>query len=629
VGNSPLVDDVSFANALSLVCSIEGCQKEVVARLTSLGLGDMFEKGACSCRCAERSGCQIGGDLFERAVCILADVDSCQGAFELEEVGGGEGGESALSAVSCALSANTCQQYGSKRNGVCAPFMSPDTSIFVPAGETIESFEGDIKALLFEAALVSSACFKAHGDLMCSMRLKRCQAQPDDQVAPERLCRRDCVENAKGRDELCRLPVFNAKWNSEDQVAEGFSTASMCDGVVGTSTEPLVCSNGDCPLNHPQYEWIRAADFLALDTLGKPMFPDAGGCVSLYESVAVGEAQQQVTHAFSIPRALDVIQCPYPFKKNFKANAEGLQTNEGVYSRFCVTSCSTTIYSNSENRIMWAAYAIPGSIAAVMNFLGLLSFDSKTSDPLIIFMIGMGMLYGAFGTLPSLVLFDEVPCICGTEDCFHRGFVCKLSTATTFVIQSILFALCTKMYLLAHKMQYMTGNSNTKAAPLQIAAILLVACGLCIAGFILDDDAYDSKQYNLHIARSTFSCKMRLESFALEFVIMHLPLLIAGVGIVVFIFRILMILRESTAKNKEAIGAGKEKAFCINNVFAALLAKKNRMVLITVLLGTMVASILLFTTTNTIASAPLFIVYNEDYFKWFVLLNSEFFSDQD
>jgi hypothetical protein len=175
----------------------------------------------------------------------------------------------------------------------------------------------------------------------------------------------------------------------------------------------------------------------------------------------------------------------------------------------------------------------------------------------------------------------------------------------------------------------MTARSNKKAAPLQIAAILLVACGLCIVGFILDDDAYDSEQYNLHIARSAFSCKMRLESFALEFVIMHLPLLIAGVGIVVLISQILMILHESNVKNKGAKGAGKEKAFCGNNVFAALLDKKNRMVLITVLLGGMVASILLLTTANTIASAPLFIVYNKDYFKWFVQSHSEFFSNQD
>ncbi len=92
----------------------------------------------------------------------------------------------------------------------------------------------------------------------------------------------------------------------------------MCESLVSTAIEPFVCPNGKCPLNYPQYEWIRAADFLAssdpLTVVGKDMFPDAG-CVGLYEDI---------TSTFSISRALEIIQCPYPLKKNSKASLEGV-----------------------------------------------------------------------------------------------------------------------------------------------------------------------------------------------------------------------------------------------------------------------------------------------------------------
>jgi hypothetical protein len=83
---------------------------------------------------------------------VPAKVDGCKGTFEIETARE----EVPVSACSGALSAHTCQQYGSRRSGICAPFVLPDTSIFVPAGETIESLEGDIEALLFEADINSS-----------------------------------------------------------------------------------------------------------------------------------------------------------------------------------------------------------------------------------------------------------------------------------------------------------------------------------------------------------------------------------------------------------------------------------------------------------------------------------------
>jgi hypothetical protein len=645
VGNSPVVDDTSFASALSRVCSIEGCLEEVMSRLESIGLGDVLEKDACACRCAEVNGCQMGKgkggekDSFERATCTPAYVDGgCEGAFKIE----GVKGEEAAFARSCGVSTHTCQQYGwTRHGGVCSPFVSADTLIFVPAGETIDSLEGYIKALLFEAALVSSACFKAHGDLMCNMRLKRCRRSASDGPAlPERLCRQDCVENANARDELCHLPVFNSKWNSDEQVAEGFTTAFMCDGTVSTSMEPLVCSNGTCPLNFPQYEWIRAADFLAFDTVGKPMFPDAG-CVGLHERVTLveeGGAEDgnltRTTYAFSIPRALDVIQCPYPFKKNTKASVEGLRTNEGVHSRFCVVSCPTTIYSDTENRVLWAAYVIPGSIATFMNFPASFSLDNKV-DVMTRFMIIMGMLYGIFGTLPSLFLFDEVPCICDTEDCFHIGPFCKLSSTTTFILQSILLSLWAKMYHLALKLKHLR-SATFQHSVTEIVSIVVVASGLCIAGFILDDDAYDSDQYNLHLARSAFSCKMRFESFKLECCIMHLPLLIAASGIVLSMSQIFGVLHANSVRLDqhelpEALQGQHESASDTHStslpklrsrsLFEVLLLKKNHNILTTLLLGGMTASILVLTTVNTITSAPLFISYNRDYFKWCVSLH--------
>jgi hypothetical protein len=215
-----------------------------------------------------------------------------------------------------------------------------------------------------------------------------------------------------------------------------------------------------------------------------------------------------------------------------------------------------------------------------------------------------------------------------------------LSTTTQFILQSILLALWVKMYHLAVKLKHLVRSKMVQHVP-EIVSIAVVASGLCIAGFILDDDAYDSDQYNLHIARSAFSCKMRFKSFKLEFCIMHLPFLIAASGIVLSISQIFGVLRKSHVKIREqnqlpgALQGHNETASDSHptshstsrpklwgrSLFQLLLLKKNHYILATVLLGGMTASILVLTTVNTITSAPLFVSYNRDYFKWYVSLH--------
>ena len=78
VGNIPVADDVSFAQVLSVVCSIEGCQKELVLRLESLGLGDVFEEGACAC---QQYGSRRSG------ICALTRKKKDRQSFQLQSVG--------------------------------------------------------------------------------------------------------------------------------------------------------------------------------------------------------------------------------------------------------------------------------------------------------------------------------------------------------------------------------------------------------------------------------------------------------------------------------------------------------------------------------------------------------------
>jgi hypothetical protein len=166
------VDDESYARAMELACEIDQCQENIAARAEVLGLGDIFEGDACACRCASElphaeegsrqlASCAVDPHVHGgRAVCAPAAAASLAGEGGSQDVTElacprafrTEGG---TTLVACTLGQDTCQLYGagtSAEKGICAPFIAPETSIFVPAGETIESLEGDIKALLFEAA---------------------------------------------------------------------------------------------------------------------------------------------------------------------------------------------------------------------------------------------------------------------------------------------------------------------------------------------------------------------------------------------------------------------------------------------------------------------------------------------
>jgi hypothetical protein len=112
---------------------------------------------------------------------------------------------------------------------------------------------------------------------------------------------------------------------------------------------------------------------------------------------------------------------------------------------------------------MWYSYVVPGSIAFVLNtFAVLLMFFTKKEWNLAVdrntwfvlpycghslyycwrqwirfinyfcvanfsVLVIVAMMNGVIGTMPSLFLFDGLPCACKTEDCFDTTALCTLN----------------------------------------------------------------------------------------------------------------------------------------------------------------------------------------------------------
>jgi hypothetical protein len=499
--DSYIPDDASFQQALEYVCANPTCADEIDARTSNLGLGSSFSL-ATACQAPEKY-------LF------ASGVDSCQ-HYEVP-------------------------------TGPCSPFIeqeSPSKSmVFVPAGESIQSLEDGITAILLEAALVSSPCFQAQGEFLCHSRLRPCAEEGGD-VRPQKVCQEDCKANAKARKTLCTAPVFNT-------VLEGDGSDLHCEAHL---TPFHVCLPGDnerCRITKNEWDLLRGPDLQVIDDLEGEMFPtreQGGVCYAEYGTT------------FSMSHALNFVQCPAPFMKNTKADMDSLAKNEGVHSQLCVMPCPNFIYTEEENRLMWLFYIIPGFLAFLANFMAgsFMAVNSskwnQTLDSNTRFLIVIALLNGLIGTMPSMVLFDQLPCGCETEDCFDTTVLCTLNRLSIPLLQTCMFALSVKIYKLHDKIVYLGGAGTSSLFAEYICAGL--AFVLFVISLAIEDKTYGSKQYSLHVSRSAFLCRMRLPSFEAEFMLMHLPIMLSGVVTCFYLVRVIKIVVTNFNKVSTAQSIG-------------------------------------------------------------------------
>jgi hypothetical protein len=116
--------------------------------VAAIGLADIFPDGFCDnpCRCSasvEKNGCELDDAVYGRSICSPAQPEECGAAFAIQGM--------ASAAVHCGLGKESCQHFLS--TSVCSPFVPLGTSVFVPAGETIESLEEPLRPVLLEVSM--------------------------------------------------------------------------------------------------------------------------------------------------------------------------------------------------------------------------------------------------------------------------------------------------------------------------------------------------------------------------------------------------------------------------------------------------------------------------------------------
>jgi hypothetical protein len=447
------VDDAAVAMAMASICedprfaaTLDGVVKSHASGMVD-GLSFQAQcEDPCRCK-AERAdalGCgvhELGGGTAgsgTRPFCYVVNPALC--------------GRATTSAVLaneawafCSVSVPTCQNYSHDDDAaVCSPFVPEGASIFVPAGETLESLQfvadadvggpGDrnsLQAWLLEAALVSSTCYSAHGQLVCDARLRRCANNPaaageNALPQPRSVCQSDCTLFLESQSGHCGDEIlFN-------DLLRDFSSAGRFEGAV-CAARILPVGFDSFSTTMQWYDRKRLQQLLGVDKLltvaagnvnnfGRAVFAaeeegggdgsSDGGCFSSKGSrLNVGQAWQDIS-------------CPHGFVEN---------TNVISSEQFCVRPCPSYVYSDSEHWLMWAVYTIPGVVALVLNGgavavkltaekrqtsqTGLRASKSQRNrDPKLADSpeIIAAALFGLFGTLPPLFFGEAL--LCGFDE---------------------------------------------------------------------------------------------------------------------------------------------------------------------------------------------------------------------
>jgi hypothetical protein len=250
------------------------------------------------------------------------------------------------------------------------------------------------------------------------------------------------------------------------------------------------------------------------------------------------------------------------------------------------------------------------------------------------FLIVVALLSGLLGTLPSLVLFDGLPCSCSTEDCFDTSPVCDLNRLNVPLLHTIMFALAVKMRKLHSTVKGSGGGGMAQDGVVGEVACVLLASLLFGISLGLEDRTYGSDQYSLHVSRSAFLCKMRLPSYQAEFLLMYLPVMVAGMVVLVYLTRVIGIVVATVKRavgSKVEVGGGSGKQPTGKVVVAAeedgsqkppkggarIRVLQNKIVFSTSLLCVFALAVLLLWSVSSILSAPQFASAQSDFDLWF------------
>jgi hypothetical protein len=644
VSDSFAPDDDSFNHAVSVICGIPGCMEEIDRRGEALGLDSRFSlspscEAGCNCelwnpdvREGEDDGpsshnsvhpsnvkqayCDIHDEDYGRAVCRVSqgECSSLRRSNEKgsmvsypvlpvpsEKAGTDSPGEDAAWRH-CTLMANSCQPYWSADNlgGACAPFIKDGEMIFVPAGETLESLEKSVEAIVYEAALVSSACLRAHGEFVCRSTLRPCHGFSGPRVdgggtatRPVKLCQEDCLANAAARDKFCGgVPIFNTP-------LEGDGSVRLCSAVVTPFTKCVRADEDEtCAIQQDEWRLLRGQDLQSGMHVVHDMFPPRSPERSnLWDLACFNEYGSY----FSVEAALKTIECPSPYLKNPHADLESALSNTGVRSKLCVQPCPSFVFDDEENHRMWHSYVLPGCMALALNFCALLAMMSNkrewnaSIDLNTRFLVLGSLCHGLIGALPVVLYKTDLPCSCETEDCFDDGTVCFINKMSIAVLHVIMMGISLKMVRVYYQILKETRLDRSLKYELYCVAIAAV---IFVVSLAVEDRSYENELHNFHLARSAFLCRVRFPSFRAEFVLVYLPVIAASaLNVTLLVF----VIREIVQHLLRVVN----------------MQKRYKAVLNISLLCFCSLVVLLMWIASSLESEPLFVEFDSNFQEWF------------
>jgi hypothetical protein len=561
------VNDELVARALSTICS-GGWATELddFVGASSFGkvLGAMISFEAmcndpCRCKvnipdaagCGFHAGYDAGGDGGDdvpgrsRPFCFVEEPTSCPGAAQSSVLDG-------EAWTHCSVGYSTCQTYGGI--GPCSPFVPVGAEVFVPAGATFESlqFIGDglavslvdgdstgsvgesvglatesnlLDAWLLEAALVSPASYKAHGQFICDSRLRRCAA-PRKEPEPQPLCHSDCfaaMAVKQGQDvvfnDLLRKfeadAVCGSRWLPKgfhgSAIAAGDDVEKL-HGVLGMSVLLATPSVGGTISNFAQHVYPNA---------------ESAACFSS----AVG------TPAFDVVKAqAQIANCPDRFLKNNRLGASTPLLSGEPEAQFCVGTCPSNALSEAEYSSLWWVLVLPGFVAFAINVSalaclssGVLKKDSTVASTLLV--IRLAAVAGLLGIVPVALFGENLVCDCKTELCFSSGALCKLNQASIYVVMAVCLALLLKFAALFVRMRKM--SSQEPMFDNWRVRILIWAVPLFFAAVSFGVEETGNERF--HLAKSGMRCQFRYGSLLEESLLLHIPMCLCVCAMTYFV----------------------------------------------------------------------------------------------
>jgi hypothetical protein len=387
------VDEARVARAWSSLCeSTCGVALDAVVSSNLRGLlGDFSFQSQCDdpCRCkaelewnseheseSESASGVVGCDFHsgygsawdaaevpqDRPFCFVVDPLRCEASIPSTRLDG-------EAWRYCALVQDSCQGY-TEGSGPCDPFVPQNSAVFVPAGESLESLQtidaeahmstsivavehNPLQAWLLEAALVSSACYAAHGQLICDARLRRCAAgttpgkKTDTQ--PRSVCSHDCVRSLSDKLAVCSNEgVLNDLLRDfeVDDVCGMRHVPSTFQAVAAAPSSPNSLDTASTQqlqsLLGVHHLYKTSASNAGAERFGQRVFPDDTGsgaalsdCFRHLETSSVTSNLDVVDMA----QARSFVSCPDGFVEN-------VDVALGTEEMFCVRPCPSYVYAD-------------------------------------------------------------------------------------------------------------------------------------------------------------------------------------------------------------------------------------------------------------------------------------------